>query len=181
MPATPKAGAKASAKPKAKAGRGKEYALYTVTEGTHELTLVTTAKGANGNVAILNAVKADQTLAGVPFVPVLTTTIAKQISAAPKERNVVFEVKRHNAKRTYKRTAKPGPKPTSGLAGVPATPGAPKLNKDGTPRKKPGPKGGAKKAPAKKTAAKKPAAKKRPAAKKTAPPAPPVGANPFVG
>lgn len=163
MPPKTKPGPKPGVK--RKVSKGKDFLLYAPGENPHDLKLVTAAKGINGNAAILNAVKSGDAPADTPLVAISKTTVSNQVSAAPKQRDPVFEVKKHSAKRPYTRRAKPGPKPAAGKPATPAKKTAAKKTaaKKTTARKKPGPKPGAKRA-----------------TKKPAPPAPITGANPFA-
>lgn len=165
MPPKAKPGPKPGTK--RKVSKGKDFLLYAPGDNPHELKLVTTAKGINGNAAILNAVKAGDAPADTPLVALSKTAVSNQVSAAPKQRDPVFEVKKHSAKRPYRRRI-----PAEVVDG----------EKKPAARKPAAKKTAAKKAPAKKTTArKKPGPKpgtKRPARKPA--PAPVTSANPFA-
>lgn len=119
---------------------GKPYLIYSA--DNFELKFVAESKGANGDVATLNAVKSGDAPAGVHLVALPKSAVGKRVQVDPEEREPVFKISRPTAKRKYTRRAKPGPKPKAATSDNSATDAKPA-------RKKPGPKPGTKRTAAK--------------------------------
>ena len=108
--AAKKPGPKPGPKPKrVKRAAGKKYNLFT--RDGDDLKFVTTAQGANGDIAAVNAVKAGTLDPHTPVIALTDTAVAKETIVAPEEREPKYVVKKTSSSGRGRRkpAAKPAP------------------------------------------------------------------------